>query len=141
MFTQDRDQLRKFWLDAWQRNQRGEPLDPLSQQVVQIISEHPEYHALLTEKAMQREFLPESGEVNPFLHMGMHLALREQITTDRPQGIRHVFNQLALQACGPHEAEHRMMDCLGEALWQAQRTQQPPDEQAYLACLKSLLTH
>jgi len=140
MFTNDRDQLRKFWVDMWQRSQRGEPLDPLAQQVVEVIREHPEYHALLTEKAMQREFLPESGEVNPFLHMGMHLALREQTSTDRPQGIRHIFNQLSLKVGSPHEAEHRMMDCLGEALWQAQRHQTPPDESAYLECLKALLT-
>ncbi len=140
MFTQDRDQLRQFWVTAWKKHLRGEALDPLSQQVVEVIREHPEYHSLLTEKAMQREFLPESGEVNPFLHMGMHLALREQTTTDRPSGIRHIFNQLTLQTGSAHEAEHRMMECLGEALWQAQRDQQPPNEAAYLQCLQALLT-
>ncbi|WP_204318325.1 DUF1841 family protein [Serratia marcescens] len=36
----------------------------------------------------------ELGETNPFLHMGLHLAVREQVATDRPQGIRTVYTKL-----------------------------------------------
>jgi len=34
-----------------------------------------------------------------------------------------------------HAAEHAMIECLGEALWQAQRSGRAPDEAAYLAAL------
>ena len=137
-FTQDRDALRQAWADIWRKALAGEPLDPLSQQVADIIREHPEYHALLEQGQIGGEYLPEMGQTNPFLHMGMHLALREQVSTDRPSGIAHIHRQLTLRHGGAHEAEHVMMDCLAEALWQAQRTQMPPDEQTYLACLKKL---
>ena len=42
---------------------------------------HPEYHAWLEqgERALTAEFTPESGVGNPFLHLSMHLALREQV--------------------------------------------------------------
>ena len=138
-FTQDRDRLRQAWIDIWHKAQKQEPLDPLSQQIAEVIREHPEYHALLDAGRTAGEYLPEMGETNPFLHMGMHLALREQVSTNRPPGITHIHRQLTLKHGSPHEAEHRMMDCLAEALWQAQRTGQMPDEQAYLTCLENLL--
>jgi hypothetical protein len=31
-----------------------------------------------------------------------------------------------------------MMECLGQALWQAQRDQTHPDEMAYLECLRKI---
>ncbi len=139
MFTQDRDQLRQAWVDIWQKRQANQPLNPLEMQIAEIIQEHPEYHALITAEKIGGEYLPEQGETNPFLHMGMHLALREQVSTNRPPGIAHIHRQLTLQQGSAHKAEHLMMDCLAEALWTAQRNNALPDETAYLHCLKNLL--
>lgn len=133
-FGNDRNALRKAYADAFEKFQRKQPLSPLEQQIAQVIHEHPEYHRHLTH--LQQDFLPEDGQTNPFLHMGMHLALREQLATNRPSGIRECYQQLCLKQGSEHEAEHEMMECLGEALWQAQRSATLPDEQAYLACLK-----
>ena len=138
LYTQDRDKLRQAWADIWRKACAGEVLDPLSQQVAQVIHEHPEYHPLLEQEKLGADYLPEMGQTNPFLHMSLHLALREQISTNRPKGIAHIHRQLTLKHGSPHEAEHAMMDCLAEALWQAQRTGLPPDEQAYLDCLQGL---
>ncbi|HPQ94569.1 MAG: DUF1841 family protein [Thiothrix sp.] len=134
---QSRDSLRRFYLQCWSRFQEGVPLSPLEQQVAQVITEHPEYHHWLREETLEREFPPEQGENNPFLHMGLHLGLREQVATDRPAGIRAIY-LLLQQKHAPHEAEHRMLECLAEALWQAQRDQRAPDEQAYLEQLQRL---
>jgi hypothetical protein len=71
--------------------------------------------------------------------MGLHLAIREQSATDRPAGIAAIRTQLAERLADPHEAEHRMLERLGEALWLSQRTGQPPDEAAYLDSLRRLL--
>ena len=141
MFGQDRDQTRQVFINAWQKQLDGKPLEPLEEIIVTIISQHPEYHGILinTDKALGAEYLPENGETNPFLHMGMHIAIHEQLSTDRPSGIAGIFQQLVMQAGDPHHAEHQVMDCLGEMLWQAQRDQRMPDEQAYLACLQKLL--
>ena len=107
---------------------------------VQAIALHPEYHALLesVDGGAQKEWTPEGGESNPFLHMGLHLALREQLATDRPAGIRSVHTALAQRLGDLHEAEHRMLDCLAETLWHAQRGGTPPDEAAYLERLRRL---
>ena len=141
MFGQDRDQTRQVFIQAWQKQLDKQPLEPLEEIIVTIVSQHPEYQAFLTntDKALGAEYLPENGETNPFLHMGMHIAIHEQLSTDRPSGIAGIFQQLVMQSGDAHHAEHLLMDCLGEMLWRAQREQKMPDEQAYLTCLKKLL--
>ena len=136
---QSRDQVRQVYLDVWQKMQQQSLLEPMEAMIAEIIEWHPEYHDLLddAELARQQEFTPEQGRTNPFLHMGMHLALREQSANDRPLGIRAISQKL-VAARGPHDADHAMMECLAESLWEAQRNNRPPDEAAYLECLKKL---
>ena len=140
MFSNDRTELRKVFYDCWKLKQSGQPLDALQQMIAGVIEQHPEYHGLLErESAMERDYHPAEGETNPFLHMSMHIALVEQISTNRPEGIRDCHASLARTLGSAHEAEHRMMECLSEAIWQAQRNNTMPDEAAYLACLKNLV--
>lgn len=137
MFGNDRDSMRRYYLQCWNKFRQKLPMDALEQQVAQVIAEHPEYHPLLekTESALQRDYQPENGETNPFLHMGLHLGIREQAATNRPAGIAELYRQLVIKY-GTLDAEHRMMDCLAESIWLAQRNQTAPDEAAYLDCLK-----
>lgn len=141
LFGSDRDQLRRFWCRAWADRRAGRPLEPLQARVVAVIEDHPEYQALLedVEAACARDWPPEGGETNPFLHMGLHLAVREQIGTDRPAGVRALYQHLQARAPDPHALEHRMMDCLAETMWRAQREGRAPDESAYLDCLRALV--
>lgn len=129
-----REQLRQVYLEAWRKHRARLPMEPLEAQVAEIIELHPEYHPLLErpETALAADYTPEGGQGNPFLHMGLHLAVRDQISTDRPAGIRQAFQRLAQRLGDVHEAEHRLIECLAEALWEAQRAGRPPDEVAYL---------
>jgi hypothetical protein len=138
---QDRSGLRRHYVEAWRRYRARVPLEPLEHQLVALVEEHPEYHGLLEHDpdALGRDWTPESGEANPFLHLGLHLAVREQVATDRPPGIAAVHRELARRLTDAHEAEHRMLERLGEALWQAQRSGRAPDEAAYLDSLRQLL--
>ena len=140
MFVQDRDSARRYFFDVWRKNKADEPMEPLETMISGVILQHPEYHAFLDDEdaGMTREFSPEAGMSNPFLHMGMHISIQEQLTTDRPQGIFALYQQLLPKFASPHELEHRMMDCLGEAMWAAQRDQVIPSETAYLECLRKL---
>jgi hypothetical protein len=140
MFGQDRTQLRRFFVSCWQKHQRGQPLEPLEGLVAEVIGQHPEYQPLLTEDALDRDWTPEQGETNPFLHMGMHITLAEQLQADRPPGVRSLYQRIVQRQGEPHAAEHRMMDCLGLVLWEAQRAGRPPDEAAFLDCLKRLVS-
>ena len=142
LFNQSREQLRKLWLDAWQGHLNNRPLSPLEHELVNIIRLHPEYHSLFEneDKLLSRDYLPEQGETNPFLHMGMHQGIHEQLSSGRPKGIRKVYKALCTKYQDPHEAEHAMMDAFAETLWEAQRDAKMPDEQAYLKRLKKLLT-
>jgi hypothetical protein len=119
--------------------QQRQLLEPMEALIADVIEAHPEYHALLADndEIKQQEFTPEQGQTNPFLHMGMHIALREQAGSDRPGGIKSIYQRL-VAAKGQHEAEHAMMECLGQALWSAQRNAQAPDEADYLDCLEKL---
>ena len=137
LFGNDRTALRRFYYEAWRKLREGAALEPLERQVAEVVREHPEYHALLeSDAALDRDFTPEGGQSNPFLHMGMHLALREQLAGNRPDGIVSAYQRLLLRLSDAHEAEHRMLECLGSALWEAQRNNRPPDEAAYLQCLR-----
>jgi hypothetical protein len=140
MFGTDRAALRRGFVEAWRKRLAGAPATPLEAMIADVIAAHPEYQAALSdpETLDERDFPPEAGEANPFLHMGMHLALREQVGTDRPAGIAGLHRRLSARTGDPHEAEHRMMECLGRALWEAQRGNRPPDEQSYLECLRRL---
>ena len=139
MFGNDRTAMRRYFAEAWRRRQAGETLDPLQQIVSEVVRQHPEYHALIDQPdALHREFTPEQGQSNPFLHMGMHIGLQEQISTDRPAGIAALYREWIGRSGDPHAVEHQMMECLGEMLWQAQRDNAAPDEQAYLECLRRL---
>jgi hypothetical protein len=136
---QSRDEVRQVYLGVWHKIQQNLVLEPMEALIADVIEIHPEYHALLAagDDIKQQEFTPEQGQTNPFLHMGMHITLREQAGTDRPPGIRAIHQKLVSKQ-GAHEAEHAMIECLGETLWNAQRSNQPPDEAAYLDCLKKL---
>jgi hypothetical protein len=137
MFGTDRTALRRFYLEAWRKLRANEALEPLQRQIAEVVSEHPEYHALLEgEDVLAQDYTPEMGQSNPFLHMGMHLAIREQLGSDRPAGIVTAYRALLLRLGDAHAVEHHMMECLGQALWEAQRAGRAPDEAAYLACLR-----
>jgi uncharacterized protein DUF1841 len=132
--NQSRDELRRVYVEAWRKRRAGLPIEPLEAQVADVIALHPEYHAALerSEDAVGRDYTPEGGQSNPFLHMGLHLAVRDQIATDRPAGLRQAFERVAARVGSAHEAEHRIIECLAEAMWEAQRLGRPPDEAAYL---------
>lgn len=138
LFSQDRSTLRQMYFDAWRKSRNGEPLTPLEDQIASVIAMHPEYHAAMEGDTEDRDFRPEDGKTNPFLHMGLHLAIREQIGTDRPAGIRAAYDALCTKLGDPHDAQHRMLDVLAETLWDAQRNNQPPDEARYLERLRRL---
>lgn len=124
--------------DAWRKAQAGDLLSPLESQIVRVIEDHPEYLADVTGEDLERSYTPEAGRTNPFLHMGLHLALRDQVATDRPPGIRETFSRIAARTGDRLAAEHRAIDCLAETLWEAQRANAAPDEQAYLEKLRRL---
>lgn len=142
MFGNDRTQIRLYYQKTWQRYLNGELLDPLEIQIAQVIEIHPEYHTLISRGGsdiLERDFDADEGQSNPFLHLGLHIAIRDQVATDRPPGITDVHRRLCLRYGETHEAEHKLMECLGTALWEAQRAGHPPDEKAYLICARSLL--
>jgi len=136
---QSRDEIRQVYFKVWQKMQDQALLEPLEAIIADVIKLHSEYHSILEtgETAGQMDFSPEDGQTNPFLHMGMHITLREQTGGDRPAGMLGIYQKLVQQR-GIHDTEHAMMECLGEALWNAQRNNALPDEGAYLECLRQL---
>lgn len=139
MFNPSREQVRRFFFDAWRKYRDGAVLEGLQQVAIGVVLLHPEYHPVLDEQEryQDREYRPESGDTNPFLHMSMHLAIEEQLSIDQPAGIKAEFARLAAKLGDRHAACHQVVECLGEMIWRAQRDRAPPDAQAYLECLKN----
>jgi Domain of unknown function (DUF1841) len=137
-----REQLRRTYADAWAKHVARAPLSPLEALVADVIGAHPEYQALVSDaqKALAFESGGSGNTENPFLHMGLHLAVREQVSIDRPPGVRDLQRQLLARHGDLHGAEHALMEALGEALWQAQRMGRAPDEAQYLALARERLS-
>lgn len=138
IFGQDRNELRQMYFDAWRKSRLGDLLSPLEAQIATVIEDHPEYQSMMNDEQLDQSFTPEGGETNPFLHMGLHLAVREQISTDRPPGIAALFNAILVKNGESHATEHKVIDCLAETLWEAQSSNAMPDEEAYLERLRRL---
>lgn len=138
MFNPSRDQVRHFFSDTWSKYRLGAPLTGAEQPALEAILIHPEYHALLSrpEESTQADYPPESGQMNPFLHLSLHLAIEEQLAIDQPAGIRAEFKRILGSAKDRHAALHAVLECLGESIWRAQRDGRPMDGAAYLECLK-----
>jgi hypothetical protein len=84
---------------------------------------------------LDRDWHPEGGEANPFLHMSLHLAVAEQLSIDQPPGIAACFRKLLEKSRDRHAALHQGIECLAHTVWRAQRDGAPPDAAAYLECL------
>ena len=139
MFTPSRTEARQFFIDTWRKYRNQEPLSSMESMVVEAVSAHPEYHPVLEspDEFLDKDFPPEFGDVNPFLHFGMHVAIAEQLSIDQPPGIVAAFETLKVKLASDHEARHKIIDCLGEMLWQSQRSGTPPDAASYIACIAS----
>ncbi len=137
MFNPSRDQARRFFFDAWRKYRERQPLSGLEAIALELMQQHAEYHAIFDdpERYSERDYAPEAGETNPFLHLGLHLAIREQVPIDQPRGIAAHYRRLLEKTGAAHDAEHLIMDCLAEMIWQAQRNRTAPDAGIYLGCL------
>lgn len=138
IFGQDRNEIRKMYSNAWKKRCDGHPMTPLESQIATIIDLHPEYHNDITGDNLDKDYTPDGGKTNPFLHMGLHLSIREQVATNRPPGIASALESLTRNCGDAHAAEHQMIDCLAETLWEAQSQNRAPDEQKYLDRLHHL---
>jgi len=134
MFNPSREQARDFFFEVWRKENERLPRTPLEDQAWQIIAHHPEYHSILSNPSRFRDkdWTPEQGETNPFLHLSLHLAIVEQLGIDQPPGLKAAYSHLLHQGMEAHDADHRVIDALAETIWESQRTGMPPDGAAYL---------
>lgn len=142
MYSNDRRQMRQPFLDAWRKKREGMPMTALELKISDVIGQHPEYHELMsnTEQALEKDWLPENGETNPFLHLGFHLSIREMAEIDQPPGFKERYHKICGKTGDQLSAEHKIMECLSESLWRAQRDGTEPDSAALLRCLDKIST-
>jgi Domain of unknown function (DUF1841) len=124
MFQPSQQDVRAFFCGTRRKQLEGALLSPIEAQAASWIDAHPEYHAALDDEpaALAASYALQDGRENPFLHLSMHLSITEQAGIDQPTGIRQQL----------HDAHHEVMECLGEMIWQSQRSGLPPDGQAYI---------
>ncbi len=142
MFAPSQNDVRTFFCETFRKQRDALPLTPLEAIAADWILEHPEYHAELADldSALAAVYDVESGRSNPFLHLSMHLSISEQIGIDQPRGIKQAFELLRARRGSAHEAHHEVMECLGEMVWESQRSGLPPDGERYIGCVRSRAT-
>ncbi len=137
LYNPSRDQARQFIFDAWAKFKQNLLLTDLEKIAIEVIQMHPEYHAVLNapERYMNQQYFPEMGETNPFLHLSLHLSVIEQISINQPIGITKIYDTLRKKHDDKHMAQHHLLECLAETIWQAQRNNAPLDSAHYLSLL------
>jgi hypothetical protein len=117
-------------------------MTPLETLAADWIDQHPEYHDDFADvdAALAAVFDVDAGRTNPFLHLSMHLSISEQVSIDQPRGIKQAFELLAAKRGSAHEAQHEVMECLGQMMWESQRSGLPPDGQKYIDCVRRRAT-
>ena len=138
MFTPSSNDVRRFFCEVSRKDRAHEILTPLEAMALDWVRLHPEYDDALTdvEAALARDYSVEGGQANPFLHLAMHLSISEQVSIDSPRGIRAAYEALSKKLDSTHEAQHEIMECLGEMIWKSQRNGLPPDGEAYIDAVK-----
>lgn len=142
MFNPSREQVRLFFINTWKKYHQQTPLTQAESLALQWMSRHPEYFAVFesnTEDVLQRDYLPEEQQTNPFLHLSMHVAIAEQISIDQPPGIRAAFAALCEKHQDEHDAAHAVFDCLAEQIYQQQRHGLGFSGERYLAAIHALV--
>ena len=142
LFKPSRDEVREFFFDAWAKFKAQKPLTDLEKIGLGVMHMHPEYHAILDTPAQfkHQEYFPEFGETNPFLHMSLHLSILEQISINQPIGIADIYEKLKLKHQNEHSFEHKaqhdILECLAETIWQSQRNNTALDANNYVQLLQ-----
>ena len=142
MFQPSQHDVRRFFCETRRKQRDGLPLSPMEAIAADWIARHPEHHGELDDldEALAAAYPVEGGRANPFLHLSMHLSISEQIAIDQPTGIKQAFGLLATRLGSLHEAQHQAMECLGEMIWESQRSGLPPDGERYLECVRRRAT-
>ena len=142
MFAPSQNDVRRFFCETRRKLRDAAPLTPMEALAADWVALHPEYHADLDDldAALAAVYEVEAGRTNPFLHLSMHLSISEQIAIDQPHGIKQAFELLAARRGSAHEAQHEVMECLGEMIWASQKSGLPPDGERYLECVRRRAT-
>ncbi len=139
MFGQDIQALRTVYFDAWEKFNQQAILSPLEHIITQAISTHPEYHDFFSDRKNVNHTLTHSDGTPHFFHLGLHVALGEQLQADRPKGIKKIYTKLMGLYFDPIEVEHKMIHCLMAFLVESAQHPNQPNEKNYLAKLEKLI--
>ena len=130
--------VRRFFCSVYAKARAGQALEAIETIASGWIAEHPEYHAELADVDAALRSMADTvqGKTSPFLHLSMHLSISEQCSIDQPRGIRQAVELLTHRRNSLHDAHHAVMECLGQMVWESQRSGRPPDGDAYIACVQ-----
>lgn len=142
MFNPTQADVRRFFCGVRTKMLGGAPMEAIETLASLWIAEHPEYFDDLADvdAALLRDYDATPSVTNPFLHLSMHLSISEQCSIDQPRGIRQAVELLSRRLDSLHDAHHAVMECLGQMLWESQRSGRPPDGEAYVAAVQRRAT-
>lgn len=141
MTDNDPSALRKVYFDAWQKAQEKLPLTPIEAMIIDIIERHPEYHPIFDDPKNFHSLQTEKFQLdhNPFFHLALHVTVLEQVSANRPGGIRKLYDQLLRKIGDRTETEHKIMECLAKILRSSFERDEAANEQLYLKAIRRLL--
>ena len=140
MFNPSQADVRRFFCQTFAKHQAKSILTPLENIAARWLVEHPEYHTDLSNEAaaLTRQYPPEGGKSNPFLHLSMHLSISEQVQANIPAGLKPAYGNALARIGDPHATHHAVMEVLGKVLWDAQRSKLAPDMDAFVDGVRRL---
>ena len=137
----DRAQNRKLFHMLWERAQNDDfaGLDDEQRRIAEALKLHAdEYHNVFefSDVVPDREFDPQKGEVNPFLHISIHAAVQAQLEAKDPIEVLQFYNAMRKKKCSHHDALHLILTILAPLMFRTMKSLMPFDNNRYLSLLK-----
>lgn len=122
---------RQHFYHAWQKHLRGYALSEFEHRIVEVLLNYPEYT-----KALSPDSIDVDNGENPYLILGAHMEVKDQLRLDRPRGIKKLVDS---SSKGGAFVESLMVELMVYTLKSAYINKTPPSYEQYLRELRIAL--
>jgi hypothetical protein len=130
-----RSQRRKIQ-EVWQKAKEEEELSREEDRLAKILLEHREYQEIWEKIPLNPE--RETGGVNPYLHVSLHLAIENQIVEENPRQVNRYLSKKLAQGIDRHKIIHEIAAIFCESLFDTLKYQKPFDRIRYIQRLEEM---
>ncbi len=118
--------------EVWGKIKEEKELSPEDKKLAKILLEHEEYSNLWD--AISSHPKKRAEQINPYLHVYLHIAIENQIGEENPRQVGRYVSQ----SIDKHKAIHEIIAIFSEHLFEALKYRKPLDRLKYIQRLNEM---